>query len=115
MQTRWMLMVEVVPDLHLLSGIPRRWMNGESPFQFKGLVSHFGPVDLTVHSRPDQGLIEARIRGGTRPLPKRVSIRLPHPAGQRAVECVGGHYDDNKERVLLDTFNGEAVIKLRFA
>jgi hypothetical protein len=115
MQTRWMLMVEVGPDLHLLSGIPRRWMNGESPFQFKGLVSHFGPVDLTVHSRPDQGLIEARIRGGTRPLPKRVSIRLPHPAGQRAVECVGGHYDDNKERVLLDTFNGEAVIKLRFA
>jgi hypothetical protein len=47
--------------------------------------------------------------------PAAVEIRLPHPAGARALWVEGGTYDAPRERVRIENFTGKARVELGFA
>lgn len=115
MQTRWMLLFEEGATLKLLSCVPRQWLDGSDKLGFEGLASYFGQVHLSVSSQPQHGRITGMLSGADRSLPEKVSIRLPHPAGLKAVACEGGRYDADTETVWLNDYTGNATVTLHFA
>ena len=114
MQTRWMLYMEEGDTLRLLPGIPRAWLEDGKRIAFTDAVSYFGPVSLEVISEVDQGRLIARVTCTTDRKPKALSLRLPHPAGRRAVRVSGGTYDPATETVQVEGFTGEAAVGLEF-
>jgi hypothetical protein len=114
MQTRWMLWLEDGSTLRLLPGIPRAWLGDGKKIGLHKVASYFGPLTLEVTSRVEAGEIEARMECRNSRRPEAVVLRLPHPAGLRAIGVTGGVYDPATETVRIEPFKGNAVVTLRF-
>ena len=114
MQTRWMLWREHADTLELLAGIPRSYLEPGKRIEIKDAASYFGPFSMKVESKVNQGRIDAMVGCTSQRHPKRVSVRLPHPEGQRATWAKGGSYDPQTERVTIEPFNGRAEVSLGF-
>lgn len=114
MQTRWMLFLEEGSRLELLKGIPRRWMESGKNIVLDNVASYFGRLSLDVRSEVESGRIEANIVCDTDRKPEKVSIRLPHPLGYRAIDCIGGVYNPESETVQIEAFSGQASVSLCF-
>jgi hypothetical protein len=114
MQTRWMLWHEEGEVLKLLSAVPRRWLEDGKRIELKGVATYFGPLDLEVTSRVNEGRIEARVRCGGERKPGGVHLRLPHPEERKAVSVGVGDYDPATETVCIAGFPGEAEVSLKF-
>lgn len=114
MQTRWMLWLEEGDCLKLLSAVPRSWLADGQCIELDKVASYFGPLSLRVESHVEQGRMEAVVNCPTDRGLKAVRLRLPHPAGARAVSVTGGRYDPAAETVTLHPFRGRAKVTLRF-
>lgn len=114
MDTRWMLYLENGPVLELLAGVPRAWLEGGKRIELAGVASYFGPLSLRVSSKLDEGRIEAVVELHSDRPPAAVELRVPHPAGRRAVSVTGGRYDPVNERVRIEPFPGRAEVVLGF-
>lgn len=114
MQTRWMLWHEQGDRLDLLSMIPRIWLSDTKTIRLDNVASHFGPISLDVQSDLSHSRIDAEVTLDRRRGPQLVSLRLPHPDGQRAIACEGGEYDATNERVLIQPRAGRARVTLKF-
>jgi len=114
MDTRWMLYMERGTSLELLTGIPRSWLENGRRIELDRVASYFGRLSLRVESKLDQDRIVAAIACPGERRPATVEIRLPHPAGARAVWVEGGAYDPRSERVRIANFSGEARVEVGF-
>jgi hypothetical protein len=114
METRWMLYMEEGQTLSLLAGIPREWLGNGQKLELQQVASYFGPVNLKVDSRLDEGYMEAEIACKTDRMPDRVQIRLPHPGYRKPTNVKGGTYDAGSETVLIENFNGQAYVRIDF-
>lgn len=116
MQTRHMLWLEDGDTLKLLAGVPRAWLASGKAIQLRNVGSFFGHLSFTASSEVESGTIEAGITcEDLKRKPQKVTIRLPHPLGQRPNRVEGGQYDSELETVTIDDFRGKATVKLRFA
>jgi hypothetical protein len=115
MDTRWMLYMERGDTLELLGGVPRQWLSNGRRIELDRVASYFGPLSLRVESKTDQDRMVAEIECASQRHPTTVEIRLPHPAGARAVWVEGGTYDARTERVRIVNFTGKARMELGFA
>jgi hypothetical protein len=112
---RWMLYLEKGSTLALLPGVPRAWLADGQTIELQNVKSYFGELSFTVVSKVKNRIITAEIRcHDTNRRPERVEIRLPHPAGQKAVSVEGGSYDALHETVTIVNFNGQAQLRLLF-
>ncbi|MDQ2864376.1 MAG: hypothetical protein M3R50_12150 [Bacteroidota bacterium] len=114
METRWMLYMEDGSTLRLLNTIPRKWMENGKTIELKNVQSYFGALTVKVQSEINKGYIDAVIECNSDRKPKRVTIRLPHPDGIKAVRVTGGEYDPNTETVTVKSFSGLANIRLEY-
>ena len=114
MQTRWMLYLEDGKELRLLSAVPRAWMENGKIIEVKDAACYFGHLSFRVESAIDEGYIKAYIKCSGGELPQILKIRLPHPEKIPAVCCEGGKYAADTECVVIDDFNGNAEILLKF-
>lgn len=89
MQTRWMLYMEDGDTLNLLSGIPRAWLEVGNNININNAVSYFGKLSFSVIASNENQII-ANILSESDRLPEKVTIRLPHPKGIKAIKCIGG-------------------------
>jgi hypothetical protein len=114
METRWMLYLEDGSTLRLLNTIPRKWLENGQSIEFNDVQSYFGPLTVKVISSISKGFIEAEIQCNSDRKPKEVTIRLPHPNGNKAVTVTGGEYNSNTEAVTVKSFNGNAHLRVEF-
>ncbi len=115
MQTRWMLWHERGQTLHLLPGIPRRWLDDGKTITLSAVASYFGPVNLTVRSHLAAGVIKATVAlPDSQRLPAAVVVRLPHPGGHKPLRAEGGAYDPATETITIARFRGHATLRLLF-
>jgi hypothetical protein len=114
METRWMLYLEDGQTLKLLPGIPRAWMEDGKQITLKNVNSYFGPVSLRVNAMTNAGYIDASISCDSDHGPRSIVIRLPHPAGKKAVRVTGGTYDSATESILIKDFAGKANVRAEF-
>ena len=114
MRTRWMLYLENGNTLSLMSGIPRAWLENGKTIELVNVASYFGPITVHLESKLDQGYIEARIECKTDRKPDCVEIRIPHPEGEKAFRTSSGVYDEQREAVIIQNFDGYAEIKLEW-
>jgi len=115
MQTRWMLYMEDGEDrLNLLPGIPSRWLENGNVIELDGIATYFGTVSLRVESNLEQGAIIAKVVCRSDRKLSTVSIRLPHPEGALPIGVEGGVYSPSRQTVLIERFDGNAEITLRF-
>lgn len=114
MQTRKMLYMEEGPELKLLPGIPRVWLEHGKQIELQNVASYFGLFSLKVESQLEKGIIRATLQFDPDRSPQTVLLRLPHPDGRRPREIIGGTYEADKESVRIDTLHGEVTISLRF-
>jgi hypothetical protein len=114
METRWMLYLEDGSTLRLLPGIPRKWLEDGKSIELNNVASYFGPLQLKVESRLSEGFIEASVKCDTNTKPGTITIRLPHPEGQKPVSIQGREYDEKTETLTIPDFQGEATVRLQF-
>ena len=114
METRWMLYMEHGSTLRLLAGIPRKYMEDGKKIELKKVASYFGPLSLTAASKLKQGHMQATVLCDSERRPRRVELRLPHPAGAKAKKVDGGVYDSKTEKVTIEPFGGSAEVRLDF-
>ena len=113
-QTRWMLWLEEGDTLRLLAGVPRAWLEAGKVIEVRDGASYFGKVSLRVESELEQGRIRARVECLGDRKPARVTVRLPHPHGLRAMRVSGGEYDPASATVTIEPWEGEAEVVLEF-
>lgn len=109
-----MLYLEEGQTLNLLPGVPRNWLEDGKKISLSKVQSYFGPLSLDVTSHVNKGLIEANITCNSTSKPQDVRIRIPHPAGKKAIRVNGGTYDSKTESVLIQGFQGTATVKLEY-
>ena len=114
MQTRWMLYMENGQTLKLLSTIPRKWMEDGKTIELNNVQSYFGSLNVKVNSEIKKGYIEASIQCNSDRKPNKVTIRIPHPNGKKAVKVTGGEYDSDTETVTVKSFNGSANVRVEY-
>ena len=113
MHTRWMLYMERGDTLNLFSVIPRAWLQEGKQIHLDGVRSYFGALNVSVSGLKD-GMIEATIACQGDRKPRNVMVRLPHPEGKKAADVTGGRYIPEKESVLIENFDGQAQLRLKF-
>jgi hypothetical protein len=115
MQTRWMLYLEEGDTLSMLKTIPRRWLKDGEQLTLDGVKSHFGQIYFKAESDLKNNKIKAVIKlVKTVKMPAKVTIRLPHPEGLKAISCKNSIYDLPTETVTIDNFTGKASVILEF-
>jgi hypothetical protein len=114
METRWMLYLEEGQTLNLLPGVPRQWLEDGKKISLNKVQCYFGPLSLDVTSHVNKGSIEANITCNSASKPQDVRIRIPHPAGKKAIKVTGGTYESTTESVLIQGFQGTATVKLEY-
>ncbi|MEO8960336.1 MAG: hypothetical protein ABI325_00540 [Ginsengibacter sp.] len=114
MQTRWMLYMEDGSTLRLLSTIPRKWIEDGKKIELHNVQSYFGALTVEVQSEVNEGYIDAVIQCSSNRKPKEVTIRLPHPDGNKAIKVTGGEYNPDTETVTVKSFNGQANIRVEY-
>ncbi len=118
MRCRWMLALEDPEDgLRLLAGIPRVWLEDQKELVVDGIKTYYGTVGIAVKSAVASGTIHVKVSldGEGFPLVKRVSIRLPHPDGAKAIKVTAGQYDPDTEAVTFEAFSGTQEFDLVFS
>jgi hypothetical protein len=115
MQTRYMLYLERGETLDLLPGIPRSWLQDGETIELQNVATYFGPVSLKVRSKLAENYIEAVVECSSERRPKTVELRLPHPDGRKATSIKGGRYDAERDRVIIENFDGNANVVLEFS
>lgn len=113
MQTRWMLYLEEGDSLALLKAIPRRWLEDGRKIVLNGVKSYFGAINFKAESDLKNNRIKAEIAVSGGKLDK-VTIRLPHPEGLKALACENGSYDPATETVTISNFSGKVSVSLKF-
>ena len=108
-QCRWMLAYEEGETLELCRGIPRAYMASGKRIAIRNLVTHWGKLDLLATSSGDA--IEAVVK--VERTPGRIALRLPHPAGRKAVRVSAGSYDPATETVYISG-RREFTVRLEF-
>jgi len=114
METRWMLYMEDGDTLHLMPGIPRRWMEDGNKIVIENAVSYFGKFSVHIVSDLGKGVIKADIQCDPERKPGSVTLRIPHPEYRKALKVEGGVYDPEKETVIINDFTGEATVTLTY-
>ncbi len=114
MQTRWMLYMEEGDTLRLMPGIPRRWLEDGKEIVLENLASYFGPLSIHIVSDLENLQIRATILCSSARKPGTVILRIPHPGYEKAQDVSGGIYDPEKETVIIEPFDGKAMVTLRF-
>jgi hypothetical protein len=115
MDTRWMLYMERGETLKLLPGVPRNYLQNGKRIELKNVASYFGPLSLRVESRLDESRIDATVECLSDRRPKTVEVRLPHPAGRKAIWVKGGTYDPTEDLVRITSFGGRSEVSLGFS
>jgi len=116
MRCRWMLFMDDHGELSLFDGVPRAWLEDGKVIRCSGMASRFGRLSFEAVSEAASGRITVglTLEPDGAPAPRRVSVRVPHPLGRKAVEVSGGIYDAGRETVVLPDFSGSARITLKF-
>jgi hypothetical protein len=115
METRWMLYREEGSALVLLGGVPRAWFAAGASLRVANAASYFGHLDFEARLDPASGVMRASVSCPTSRGLERVTLRLPHPQGKRAVAAsAGAAYDPVAEAVTIEPFAGSATVELRF-
>jgi len=80
------------------------------------MKSRYGKLSVKAVSNVANGVIKATIKLESNGFaaPEKISIRLPHPNGRKAIGVVGGEYCPDGECVYINGFGGEAEVELRF-
>ncbi|MGH9511393.1 MAG: hypothetical protein ACRD2U_04585 [Terriglobales bacterium] len=114
METRWMLYLERGSALHLLTGIPRQFLENGQKIELEQVASYFGSLTLKVVSKLKERMICAMVLCNSDRRPSKVLLRLPHPTGIKATRAEGGVYNPLNETVLIEPFFGSADVRLHF-
>ena len=116
MRCRWMLYMDEYGKFQIFGAIPRAWMEDGKEISFNGMKSRYGKLSVKAVSNVANGVIKATIKLESNGfvVPEKVSIRLPHPNGRKAIGVVGGEYCPDGECVYISGFDGEAEVELRF-
>jgi len=114
METRWMLYLEDGNDLHLLPGVPRKWLENGKTINIENVSTYFGIASFTVRSRLDENFIEAEVKCDIERKPQNIFFRIPHPEGKVPVKVSGGEYSISSESVIINNFSGKAEIKVYY-
>ncbi len=77
---RWMLVKEEGDVLRLAWATPRVWLEHGRSLSVTRAPSLYGPLDFRITSQVGEGIIEANICPPRRNPPKRLILRLRHPA-----------------------------------
>ena len=104
-QCRWMLAYEEGDTLELFRGLPRAYLARGKRVAVRGLVTHWGKLDLEAASSGDA--IDVRL--ASERTPRRIALRLPHPEGKKALRVTAGSYDPATETVYLEKVNAVAL------
>ncbi len=116
MRCRWMLYIDDFGELLLLGGVPRAWLENGKIISFDGMASRYGKLSVRVESQLESGRIigSVRLERNGCAIPKKVSIRIPHPHHLKACEAIGGVYCSTAETVTFDGFDGLAEFELNY-
>jgi hypothetical protein len=114
METRWMMYLEKGDTLHLLSGVPRAYLQPGATVGVTGAASTFGPLSFKVTVSEDGKTVIATVDCSGSRHPAAVEIRVARPSGQRALSVVGGDYSAAAETVRIQGFNGSAEVTLTY-
>lgn len=116
MRCRWMLYMEDGETLNILPGIPRIWLENGKRISLKGVRTYFGPMNLEVESMVDMGMIKVSLSIGSPEsrLPRKVTVRIPHPESLTALNASQGNYDKCSECVIIDNFDGNVDFYVNF-
>ncbi len=79
---RQTLLMEEGAVLHLLKGVPRRWLEDGKSIEVKDGRTYFGRIDLREESRADQGKILVNLSLQILHLERlrEIQLRIPHPS-----------------------------------
>ena len=81
----------------------------------KNVNSYFGKLDIEMKSMLNDGIVNVDIEClDSKRLPSTVKVRIPHPEYQKAIKVEGGIYDPENETVIVNNFQGKALIRLYF-
>lgn len=94
-QCRWMLAYEERDTLELCRGLPRAYLEPGKRVAVRGLVTHWGKLDMVLESSGDA--IAAAV--SVERTPAHIALRVPHFAEKRAVRVSSGDYDPATETV----------------
>lgn len=116
MRCRWMLYLETGDTLNILPGVPRAWLEEGKTISVDGAACYFGKVSIKVYSNISIGKITVSVKVDGEPdrLPKKLTVRIPHPQGLKAVCVTSGSYCASGESITLDDFTGEASFEVLF-
>lgn len=116
MRCRWLLYMDARHELRFLPAVPRKWLEDGKRIRFTGMKSRFGTLSLQLDSAVAQGRVDVKL--GFEPLentaPGRITLRVPHPEGRKAVKVSEGSYDPQTETLELPSFRGEKTVTLWF-
>ena len=116
MRCRWLLYMDAGKQLNFLPAVPRKWLEDGKQIRFQGMKSRFGTLCLDLKSDLAQNRVDVALEivpqeGWT---PERITLRVPHPEGAKAVKVSEGVYDPQTETVELPLFQGQKNITLWF-
>lgn len=115
MDTRRMLYMENGDTLDVFKVIPRKWIQNGKEICMKNVNSYFGKLDIEMKSMLNDGIVNVDIEClDSKRLPSTVKVRIPHPEYQKAIKVEGGIYDPENETVIVNNFQGKALIRLYF-
>ena len=115
---RSMLVQERDGGLHLLQGIPRRWLAGGKEIAIRKAPTRFGPVSLACAPDLPGGVVRAKLEVPERIGAAPVRLKLRLPAGWRLGEVrVNGraHTGVDGEWIVLEGLRGSVEIEARVA
>lgn len=106
MQIRWMLFLEDGNELVFCGCAPRNWFKPGEKIALENVLSKFGRLSLRVTSSDSTIVCEFSAERA----PEAIRVRLPHPAGRKAVGCEGGVYDPATETVRASGKSGKVTL-----
>lgn len=83
---RLMLLAEHGDELVIGQAVPRAWLEHGQRISVQRAATHFGETSFEVHSAVATGSIFVRLQPPRRNPPRRIRLRLRHPAGQPVQE-----------------------------
>jgi hypothetical protein len=93
---RLMFVNEAGEDLYLGQAIPRYWLAPGQTVAIERAASHFGTLSFSVTCRADQGSIVASVTPPARNPPRRIFLRLRHPAA-KPLQSVTVNGEDHRD------------------
>ena len=98
-------------ELWLLSSAPRVWLEDGKTIRLRGMPTRFGPVDLAMHSRLNEGRVEGEIRFARTERGKNAILYVRVPPGYE----VSGASIGGGPNVKPEAREGDAAFRLPIA